>query len=88
MAFSEAWFTHACFGVNLNPGLNKSHVFLRQNRLLHKALFHTKTMFLLGSAVCGLQDSSFHGSQRNTPKAVKYELDKETQLVQVIYILD
>ena len=33
-----------------------------------------KTMLLLGrgaSAVCGWQDSSFHGGRRNTPRAVK-----------------
>jgi hypothetical protein len=66
-------------------------MFLRQNRLLHKAMFYTKTVlytntmfykktcsrWACASAVCGLQDSSFHGGRRNTPKAVKFHVVME-----------
>ena len=79
---------HACFGLNLNRGLNKA-MFLHQHRVLHKPLFYTKTVlytntmfctktiflcscWACASAICGLQDSSFQGGRRNTPKAVEF----------------
>ena len=86
--FQKPWFTHTCFGskcLNLNRGLNKNHVFCVKTMfytiysktvLYTNTMFYTKTMscscWACASAVCGLQDSTFHGGRRNTPKAVKF----------------
>ena len=79
---------HACFGLNLNRGLNKAMflhqhrvlhkpLFYTKTVLYTNTMFCTKTIFLCScwacaSAVCGLQDSSFQGGRRNTPKAVEF----------------
>ena len=80
LAFSKTLvYTHAV--VKIWTGVWAKPMFLRQNRLCHKELFYTKTVFYTNTmfscwacarAVCGLQDSPFHGGRRNTPKAVKY----------------
>ena len=75
---------HTCFGLNLNRGLNKTNVLasttsFTQRAFLHNTALSTNTMFCTkpcscwacARAVCSLQDSSFHGGRRNTPKVVK-----------------
>ena len=75
---------HTCFGLTLNRGLKKpiyaSKRSFTQRTVLHKTvlsantIFYTKTHVVARAcarAVCSLQDNSFHGGRRNTPKAVK-----------------
>jgi len=83
--FQEPWL-HICFGLNSNRGFNKTNVFaskpsfpqrpiLHKNCVIHKHnVLHKKpcSCWACARAVCGLQDSPFHGGRRNTPKAVKY----------------
>ena len=84
---------HACFGLNLNRGLNKTNIFASKPSL-HKSCFTQKLYYpqtqcftqkpcscwACARAVCSLQDSSFHGGRRNTPKAVKYCVDGSNPL--------
>ena len=60
---------HTCFGLNLNRGLNKSHVFAPKPSFAKSAVVHKHCVL---HRFLRLADSSFHGGRRNTPKAVKY----------------
>ena len=60
---------HTCFGLNLNRGLNKSHVFAPKPSFAQSAVVHKNCVL---HHFLRLADSSFHGGRRNTPKAVKY----------------
>ena len=60
---------HTCFGLNLNRGLNKSHVFAPKPSFAKSAVVHKNCVL---HRFLRLADSSFHGGRRNTPKAVKY----------------
>ena len=77
---------HTCFGLNLNRGLSKTNVFASKPSFTQRAVLHKKPCYpqtqcfiqkscscwACARAVCSLQDSSFHGGRRNTPKAAKY----------------
>ena len=73
---------HTCFGLNLKPCFEQYQCFCVQTLFYTKSCFTQKLCLLYAKkcsfwacarAVCSLQDSSFHGGRRNTPKAVKYE---------------
>ena len=79
---------HTYFGLNLNRGLNKTDVFASRPSFTQELLYTNKSRVIqtpcftqkpcpcwaCARAVCRLQDSSFHGGRRNTPKAVKYKM--------------
>ena len=83
--FPKPWFTHMLwfklkpwFEQNQNPFASKpsftQRAVLRKNCVIHKHPCFTQkqcSCWACASAVCSLQDSSFHGGRRNTPKAVK-----------------
>jgi hypothetical protein len=85
MAFSTTLILQTCFGLNLIRGLNETNAFvskpsftqravLHKSRRMHKhtVIHKNPSCWACAKAVCGLQDSSFHGGRRNTSKAVKY----------------
>ena len=72
---------HTCFGLNLDGGLKQNQCFCVQTLFYIKSCLYPQTAcftqkpcscWACARAVCSLQDSSFHGGRRNTPKAVKY----------------
>ena len=73
--FPKPWFTHTYFGLNLNkPWFEQNQCFCVKTVFTTKSCFTQKpcSCWACARAVCGLQDSSFHGGGWNTPKAVKY----------------
>ena len=83
--FPKPWFTHMLW-FKLTPWFEQKpcvcvkttkRCFTQKHTktvLYTNTMFYTRTMFLLSpvqSAVCGLQNRSFRGARRNTPKALK-----------------
>ena len=75
---------HRCFGLNKNQVFASKPSFtpvfytkccLKQKPCCSQTPCFTQkncSCWACASAFCGLQDSSFHGGRRNTPKAFKY----------------
>ena len=64
---SRPSFTQELLHTNKSRATHKHHV-------LHKNIQKPCPCWACARAVCCLQDSSFHGGRRNTPKAVKYKM--------------
>ena len=65
--YPQPWLTHMLW-FKLKPWFEQKPCFCI------KTVFYTKKR--LYTAVCGLQDSSFHGGRRSTPKALKLNLNR------------
>ena len=83
--FPKPWFTHM-FWFKLKPWFEQNQCFCFQTIFYTKSCFTQKLCYpqtqcftqkqcswwACAMALCSLQDSSFHGGRRNTPKAVKF----------------
>ena len=83
--FPKPWFTHMLW-FKLKPWFEQNQCFCFQTIFYTKSCFTQKLCYpqtqcftqkqcscwACAMALCSLQDSSFHGGRRNTPKAVKF----------------